>query len=108
MQDSMRHQLYIVLSELEKSYPFTPEQLGYALVEDKYLEPKNLSNYRWIEDSDELVDLKGSHIEKNPILKAIVPTGLVHVWGDEYWPQNVNHPKNEEEVLHICYKIFHS
>jgi hypothetical protein len=65
----MRHQLYDVLRKLRKSYPFTPEQLGYTLMEDKLLEPRS-----WIEDFDKLVDLEGSHIEKNLTLKAIVPT----------------------------------
>jgi hypothetical protein len=50
--------LYEVISELGKSYPFTPEQLGYARVDAKLQEPRSLSNYQWLEDTDKLVDVE--------------------------------------------------
>jgi hypothetical protein len=81
MQDSIKYQLCDVLSELGKSYPFTPKQLGYAPM---LQEPRSLSNYRWLEKTDELVDVEGKHIDKNPKMLSMVPSGLVHIWGEEY------------------------
>jgi hypothetical protein len=93
----MKYQMYDVLSELEKSYPFTPEQLRYAPVDAKLQEPQSPSNYRWLEDTDELVDAEGKHIDKNSKLLSVVPSGLVHV----------NQPEIDEELWHLCTYIIY-
>jgi hypothetical protein len=35
---------------------------------------------------------------ENPGLLSVMPSGLVHVWGEEYWPRDVNQPETDEEV----------
>jgi hypothetical protein len=45
-----------------------------------------------------LVDVEGKDIDRNPKLLSVASSGLVYVWGEEYWLRDLNQPETDEEV----------
>jgi hypothetical protein len=79
-------------------------------MEEKKLELRDLLRFHWREETDKLIDTDNKHIEKNSKLQSLVTIGLVHVCGEDYWPQDVNQPENNKEVnttriLHTYFNV---
>jgi phage gp16-like protein len=90
VRDLIKYTIYFKLTKLVKFYPFIPEQLGFAVVDQEAAIPSDMSSFTWDESKDEMFDMEGNPVEKKPKIHSHVPTGIMHYWDPLKWPEDVN------------------
>jgi hypothetical protein len=92
----MKYTIYRELNKLTKLYPFAPEQIGFASIDQESVVPSDMSSFTWDEVKDEMFDTEGKPIEKKSKIHSHTPTGIVHHWDPTRWPNDIYTSEDEE------------
>lgn len=85
----LRDAVYKELKKLGEGYPFVPEQLGFAPVEEELRIPQGLPGYEWDMERDVLLDPHKEVVPSVIALENCEATGVIHCWDKKNWPADI-------------------